>query len=666
MKIVVSGYYGFGNAGDEALLEALLGELRLLRPDAHFVVLSRNPADTARRYGVESVSRTNVRQIASSLQDADLFISGGGSLLQDATSARTVPYYVGLIELARRFGVPICVYAQGLGPLRRPFLRRLAARGLQKADIVTVRDEVSAQEAVSFGVAPNKLLLTADPVFALARTDAVASRHATGATRTPTDRLDGLKGTLSEAGRQVLAALPNEPLVGVSLRPLVGRGPQGELLNRRLVDVVAARLTELLPRFGAKVLPLPLYGAQDGLLSQNVASALGSAAVPWPAAIAPERLHAHDWLSLMTHLKLCVTMRLHGLIFAAVAGLPFIGLSDDPKVDAHVAALNVDAAKTLISAKSVLHDDGQALAAMLAAVWDTRCEISNRLQQRVPFLAERARQTAAAAIALASKKEASASPRQTYPPPRLRASVLGTPVDGVTMKQAVAHARRYIAERRRAHIVTANPELVMQARQDPKVRAMLDHADLVVPDGIGVVAAASLLGTPVPERVPGVELMQALLAEAGKNEWKIYLLGGAPGVAQEAARRIVDRWPGVRIVGTRNGYFRADEEAAIVADICATAPDVLFVGMGAPRQELFIARWREADDGEWNVPLAVGIGGSIDVLAGKVRRAPAVWQKLGIEWLYRLLRQPSRLRRTMVLPKFAFLVLFHALRRNLL
>lgn len=682
MKIVVSGYYGFGNAGDEALLQALLSDMRRLRPGARFIVLSGNPADTAARYEVEAIARTNVAAIVRSLRGARLFVSGGGSLLQDATSFRTVPYYAGLMSLARTMGVPVFVYAQGLGPLRRPALRRRAGRALRAAAQVTVRDAASAREALALGVDGGNMHVTADPVFSLAATEREADIQG---------NVGGLSGLeLSTVGQQLLSALPSEPLIGVSLRPLQGGNATAAPRSQQFTDTIAARLAELLPRFGARMVPLPLYPAQDGPLLQRLSASLGPTAVAWADDVAPNDLNAADWIALIGRLQLCITMRLHGLIFAAAAGVPFVALADDPKVDAHVAELGVDpqlsliAASTLAGAETspVVADD--ALATLLERAWHGRRHSRARLREALPALTLRARESAARAIAVAeqvvfvpevtpSRAPSGRSAGPISEPGSRRTSVLGTPIDAVTMAQTVAAARRFVAARRPAHIVTANPELVMRARRDDAVRGMLAEADLVVADGIGIVGAASILGAPVPERVPGIELMQALLTEGVNHSWRVYLLGGAPGVAQRAAEQIERNWPGVVVVGARDGYFDTDEELAVARDIIGTAPDIVFVGMGAPRQELFIARQREglsediqARDSQWNIPVAIGVGGSIDVLAGRVRRAPAVWQKLGLEWLYRLLREPSRVGRALVLPRFALLVLLHAARRNLL
>lgn len=203
----------------------------------------------------------------------------------------------------------------------------------------------------------------------------------------------------------------------------------------------------------------------------------------------------------------------------------------------------------------------------------------------------------------------------------------------------------------RTHVVTANPEVVMNAHDKPEFKSILQQA-YVVPDGIGIVYAARLLGKPIKERVAGVDLLEALMHRADQHGWKVYLLGGSAEVNSETAKILASRYPGAHIVGNRDGFFSPQQEAEIVAEISRLKPDLLFVALGSPRQDEFIAAHWHA----WQVRLAMGVGGSFDVISGKVKRAPKMWQKLHLEWLYRLLSQPSRLRRQVAIPRFLFAV----------
>ncbi len=238
-----------------------------------------------------------------------------------------------------------------------------------------------------------------------------------------------------------------------------------------------------------------------------------------------------------------------------------------------------------------------------------------------------------------------------------RVDILGVPVDAVTAVGALARAQTLAAAAapgRPALILTPNPEGIMRAQSDPELRAVLAAADLALADGVGVVWAARRLGRPLPARVPGIELMEALLAWAAAAGLAVYLLGARPEVIAAAARRAQDRYPGLRVAGFADGYFGARGEEAAVAAVAASGARLLLVGLGVPAQEWFLYRNR-ALLGE--VRLAMGVGGSFDVLAGVTRRAPGPLRRLGLEWLWRLARQPWRWRRQLALPRFAWTVL---------
>ncbi len=204
------------------------------------------------------------------------------------------------------------------------------------------------------------------------------------------------------------------------------------------------------------------------------------------------------------------------------------------------------------------------------------------------------------------------------------------------------------------HVVTANSEMVMMARERPDFARILERATLVVPDGIGVVWAARLLGDYLPERVAGIDLMDQVLARCAERGWRPFLLGAAPGVAEQAAAVLRQRYPGLEIAGVHHGYFEPADEAAVLDRIKSASPDLLLVAMGAPRQEYWIARHRH----QLSVGVAAGVGGSLDVWAGHVTRAPRWMRDAGLEWAYRLIRQPRRLLRMTALPRFALIVLW--------
>ncbi|HHX01636.1 MAG TPA: WecB/TagA/CpsF family glycosyltransferase [Firmicutes bacterium] len=239
----------------------------------------------------------------------------------------------------------------------------------------------------------------------------------------------------------------------------------------------------------------------------------------------------------------------------------------------------------------------------------------------------------------------------------MKSNILGVKIDNVTMQEAVNKVAEMIQEPKPHLVVTANSEMVMIANRDPLLNEIIERADLVVPDSIGVIWASRILKQPLPERVPGIELMQALLAESVVRSWRIFLLGAEPGIAEQAAKVIAAEYKGINIVGTHHGFFTAAELPGVLDQIKKSRPDILFIALGVPKQEKFAA----AHLANLGVPVALGVGGSFQVLAGAVRRAPYWMRRVGLEWLYRIIRQPARIGRAAVLPQFALWVLLERL-----
>lgn len=231
--------------------------------------------------------------------------------------------------------------------------------------------------------------------------------------------------------------------------------------------------------------------------------------------------------------------------------------------------------------------------------------------------------------------------------------ILGLTVDCVDMAGAVRRVRGMLEGGRAWQVVTLNSEMAMMAQRDRGLAAIISGADLVVPDGAGVVWASRVLGQPLPGRVAGFDLMQELVACAGREGWPVFLLGAAPGVAEEAAARLEERVPGLRIAGTHHGFFGDADEPALVEEINASGARLVFVAMGAPRQDRWIARNRA----RLRPSVCIGVGGSLDVLAGRATRAPKWVGDMGLEWLYRLVREPRRFVRMLALPGFVLRVL---------
>lgn len=235
-----------------------------------------------------------------------------------------------------------------------------------------------------------------------------------------------------------------------------------------------------------------------------------------------------------------------------------------------------------------------------------------------------------------------------------RVNILGVKVDKYTVASAAEKIMDYLGSPERSKCVyTPNSEIIMAAYKNPDFCDVLNRADILTADGIGVVYASRILRNPIASRAAGYDIACEVLAEMSPLGMSVYLFGAKPGVAQTAAANICKKYPGIKIAGCSDGYFDDEKEKQIIADINENKPDMLFVCLGAPKQEL----WIDKHKGELDFGVCMGIGGSLDVFAGTAKRAPKFFQRLGLEWFYRLLREPKRFIRMMDLPKFGFTVL---------
>lgn len=235
-----------------------------------------------------------------------------------------------------------------------------------------------------------------------------------------------------------------------------------------------------------------------------------------------------------------------------------------------------------------------------------------------------------------------------------KVDILGVNVDKVDIPEAVERIFKMLSENRPHAVYTPNSEIIMTAYKDEEFRAVLNSADMLTADGIGVVYASKILGNPIAGRAAGYDIACEVIERIAETGHGLYLFGGKPGVAEEAQRRLDEKYPFIRIVGTHDGYFSDAELPEIIDDINNSGADIVFVCLGAPAQE----KWIYNNMHKLNVRVLMGVGGTVDVLAGTAERAPEMWRRLGLEWFYRLLKQPSRFFRMMALPKFALTVLF--------
>lgn len=232
--------------------------------------------------------------------------------------------------------------------------------------------------------------------------------------------------------------------------------------------------------------------------------------------------------------------------------------------------------------------------------------------------------------------------------------ILGVRIDTISESEVLTRIHRWIDEGAPHQIVTVNTEFVMAARRDKSFRAALNEADLCLADGAGIILAAKLLNQPMPPRIAGVDFVQTLANESTKQGYSVYLLGGQGGVAQQSADILTSLNPGLRIVGVNEG---SPTDADVIKRIKMANPDILLVAWGAPKQDV----WIHQHKAELGVPVMMGVGGTFDFLAGKQKRAPKMWRDVGLEWLWRLAREPKRWRRQMALPQMFGLILLQKL-----
>ncbi len=241
--------------------------------------------------------------------------------------------------------------------------------------------------------------------------------------------------------------------------------------------------------------------------------------------------------------------------------------------------------------------------------------------------------------------------------------ICGVNIDNITMEDAVVKVEEYLKEDIPRAVYTPNTEIVMMAKDDENLKSMLNKGDLIIPDGIGLIYGSKIRKKPLKERVTGYDLSYEMLRIANENNYSLYLLGGKEGVASEACAKIEKDYPNIKIVGHHNGYFKgfhlgiedSEEEKSIINEIKNGETDILFVGFGFPKQELWINHYLN----DLGVKVAIGNGGTMDHIAGNMKRAPEIFQKLGLEWLYRLIKEPSRIKRQILLPKFIIHILLN-------
>ncbi|WP_031514076.1 polysaccharide pyruvyl transferase CsaB [Desulfofalx alkaliphila] len=359
-KVVLSGYYGFDNIGDEAILLSIIQALKEREPDIDITVLSHNPRRTGDLYGVKAVNRWRFKEVSAALKECDLLISGGGSLLQDVTGIKSLIYYLGVVWLAQRYGKPVFFYAQGIGPVNSWLGRRLMKLVVNRVQAVTVRDEQSLDDLRHMGVAQPAMTITADPVLGLK----VTEEHI-------------------KSGREILKGLGldlSKPILGVSVRHWPG--------SVKPLQTELARCCDYYVHKGWQVLFLPLHFPGDVEPSQRVIDLM------YRKHFILQRNHTvGEFMGIIAACDMLVGMRLHSLIMAAIVGVPVVGLSYDPKIDRFLEQLDITPA-------CHVNDQNCCVMGELQMIEEDLENERQRIKERADLLRDRALHTAELALKL--------------------------------------------------------------------------------------------------------------------------------------------------------------------------------------------------------------------------------------------------------------------------
>lgn len=400
--------------------------------------------------------------------------------------------------------------------------------------------------------------------------------------------------------------------------------------EKDMTDKIAKIADVLIENEGYNVVFIPFQGKWDIIKIDEIVSKMKNK--PY---VLSDKLSPYELLGIFKKLDLVVGMRLHALVFAAKMGVKFIGISYDPKIDSFLKIYGFKPAGYVDSfdVNNVLIDIQYMLSE--GKVTKKIEEISKSMTQK----AEKAFDILEDALSNIKKKDS--------------INILGVRIDCVNFRKAKEKCLEFLNSSSPHIVFTPNVEMIMLAQKDEKFKKILNSGDLNVPDGIGVVWASKYFGERLFERVTGFDLMMSLMPEAEKHKKRVFLLGAKPSVAERAGENLLKTFKNLIICGTHHGYFSQEENEKVIDIINSSKTDVLFVAMGMKKQEEWIYKNRK----KLNCKLIMGVGGSLDVLSGEVKRAPIIFQKLGLEWFYRLITQPWRFRRMLALPKFVLVVL---------
>ncbi|MBU0686603.1 MAG: polysaccharide pyruvyl transferase CsaB [Candidatus Margulisbacteria bacterium] len=589
MKILLLGYYGFDNLGDEAILRTLVYNIPKFLPTAELTVISSHPKKTHDQYKVRTVSRS-IPKITKAIRGCDVFMLGGGGLLQDTTSLKSLLFYLYLLYYAKKRGKKVILFAQGIGPIKRFFGKIIAKHILKNIDLITIRDNLSYLELVKLKIKKVGNIFSAADV---------------------TPMMFEAEGIPQKNHLHKSSYLQ----IGIAARQPFKKG-------KSLAATLAKTADTLIETLGAQITFLPMQPRDVGFIKKIRGK------MNHPSRMVQNNLDG--FITKTKELDLILGVRLHSLIFASILNVPSVAIAYDQKVEAFAEFMGIPCHNLKsVSAEKLIQD--------INSVLDNKTSITEKLQSRCEVL-----KLNALLNFNILKSFFSAYPKVT---------ILGAEIHNLKIFEVIDFIRIAIAGKSSRQIITVNPELIYLAQSDPMILDLINSADLKTADGAGLLWAAKYLKTPVQERITGIDLLERLLKFSNLAGYRIFLLGGDQKVIEKTVKKIQRKYENINLVGYQDGYFTDDQE--IVNKIKAAKPDILFVGLGAPKQDFWIAKHKE----ELGVPVSIGVGGSFDVISGIKKRAPQWIQKIRAEWVYRLIKEPKRAQRQVNLFKFMWQVM---------
>lgn len=610
-RILVSGYFGYNNIGDEAILKGLIDGIRAKSSDVDIVVLSKNPDWTRAKYNVIAVDRSNVFDIITAVKKCDMLVSGGGSLLQDVTSKKSILYYLFILKLAMIFKKKTFIYSQGIGPISLKLNKTLTRRILNKVSFINVRDNQSARVLKELGV-DREILVTTDTVF-------------------------GINKPSKDEGKEILKDLGvREGVKNLALTIIDWKS-----YRQRSVDEIVIAVEKILEERDVNVILIPFFYHVDLDIETEIYKRLKSKYDN--IYLVEEYLHIERYLSLVGNMDVMLSMRLHGLIFATLMGAYPIGISYDPKIDGFMKELDRIQNHYVEDFKGV--EVSNDIIKSLDNLERLKAETDKYLE-KFYYLTDRHNN---AVIEVLKRWDME------------KVSIFGVNIFNIDFNEATEIVKNFLKEDKIHKIYTPNTEIVMEARDNEEIRAIINSGDLIIADGIGLIYGSRMKKKPLKERVTGFDISMELIDIANKEGYSLYLLGAKPGVAKRAAENLKKDYPNLNVVGHHDGYFKGthigmknhEEEIQVIEEINSLKPDIIFLGLGFPKQELWINEYAN----KLNSKLIIGNGGVIDIISGDMKRAPDIFIKLNLEWFYRLITNPSRIARQMAIPKFLISVM---------